>query len=315
MKKKVFLSIITPTFNEEDGIVACIQAVRETMEGYSKELVYEHIIIDNNSTDNTSKLVTTIGENDTRVRLIVNSRNIGASRSIFRALGKTRGIWVIPMLPADLQDPVSVIPQFLELVTDGQTEIVYGVRTNRQESLALNLLRNLYYRIVRRFSHFEIQLNAGEFALVSKSVIDAIVETNDQYPYVRGLIAQTGAKFKTVEYQWQKRTSGKSKASPLVLIDTAVNGLFSTSQIPARLALICGFVFSCLGIFSGFLFLIATLIFGVNTGTGIPTLIISLFVISGIQLFFLGLIGEYVLSIHRQIKLEPTVRSVKETNS
>jgi glycosyltransferase involved in cell wall biosynthesis len=314
MKQKIFLSIITPTFNEEDGIVACIQAVRETMNAYSKDLLYEHIIIDNNSTDSTSKLVAAVSENDTRVRLIVNSRNIGASRSIFRALGKAKGKWVVPMLPADLQDPISVIPQFLEIIADGQTEIVYGVRTNRQESLVLKTLRNLYYRIVRRFSHFEIQLNAGEFALISKSVVDAIVETNDQYPYVRGLIAQTGAKFKMVEYQWQKRTFGKSKASPLVLIDTAVNGLISTSQIPARLALICGFAFSCLGVFSGFLFLIATLIFGVNIGTGIPTLIISFFVISGVQLFFLGLIGEYVLSIHRQIKLEPTVKSIRETN-
>jgi glycosyltransferase involved in cell wall biosynthesis len=315
MNKQVFLSIITPTYNEEDAILTCIGAVRETMKAYSKELVYEHIIIDNNSTDSTPQLVETVGELDSRVRLIVNSRNIGASRSIFRALGKAKGNWVVPMLPADLQDPVSVIPQFLDLVKVGQTEVVYGVRTNRQESLVLNLLRNTYYRIVRKFSNFEIQLNAGEFALVSKSVVDAIIETNDQYPYVRGLIAQTGAKFKTVEYQWQKRTSGKSKASPLVLIDTAVNGLISTSQIPARLALICGFVFSCVGIFSGFIFLVATLIFDVKIGTGIPTLIISFFVISGIQLFFLGLIGEYVLSIHRQIKLEPTVRSIRETNS
>jgi glycosyltransferase involved in cell wall biosynthesis len=315
MKKNIFLSVITPTYNEEDGIEACIAAVREILKSYSENLKYEHLIIDNDSSDGTAKLVEEASKLDKNIRLIVNSRNIGASRSIFRALGKTEGLWVIPMLPADLQDPVEVIPKFLDLIQDGETEVVYGVRKNRKESWSLRTLRAIYYRIVRKFSNVKMQANAGEFALVSRKVIDAIVLTNDQYPYVRGLISQTGARFRTVEYEWQTRKSGKSKASPLELIDVAVNGLISTSQIPARIALICGFLLSSIGITSAGFYLGATLIFGVSIGTGIPTLIISLLFISGIQLFFLGLIGEYVLSIHRQIKVEPPVYSRIETNS
>ena len=315
MDNEVFLTIITPTYNEVESIGSCIRAVRETLQNYSEVMVYEHLIIDNNSTDSTAEVVAEAAESDNRVRLIVNSRNIGAERSIFRALGKAKGKWVVPMLPADMQDPVSVIPQFLDLVHDGSIEIVYGIRTNRQESLFMRSLRTVYYRIIRKFSNTEIHLNAGEFALVSKEIVSTIIETNDQYPYVRGLISQTGAKFKTLEYSWEVRKSGKSKASPLVLIDVAINGFVSTSQIPARIALICGFLLSTLGILAGFSYLIATLFFGATIGTGIPTLVISLFFFSGIQLFFLGLIGEYVLSIHRQVKLEPSVRSSKEINA
>jgi VIT1/CCC1 family predicted Fe2+/Mn2+ transporter len=179
----------------------------------------------------------------------------------------------------------------------------------------MRILRSLYYRTVRKFSSIELQLNAGEFALLRRDIVDAIVATNDQYPYVRGLISQTGARFKTVDYSWEQRAAGKSKASPLVLIDLAVNGFVSTSQIPARIALICGFVLSALGTTAGVFYMIATIFFGYSIGTGIPTLIVALFFFSGIQLFFLGLIGEYVLSIHRQVKLEPAVHTSREINS
>ena len=315
MSEKVFLTVITPTYNEVESIENCIRSVRETLQNYSEQIVYEHLIIDNNSTDATADVVERAAFADKRIRLIVNSRNIGASRSIFRALGKAKGDWVIPMLPADMQDPVHVIPQFLDLVKDGQTQVVYGVRTNRRENLLMRILRSLYYRTVRKFSSIELQLHAGEFALLRRDIVDAIVDTNDQYPYVRGLISQTGARSKTVNYSWERRAAGKSKASPLVLIDLAVNGFVSTSQIPARVALICGFVLSALGTTAGVFYTIATIFFGYSLGTGIPTLIVALFFFSGIQLFFLGLIGEYVLSIHRQVKLEPAVHTSKEINS
>lgn len=315
MSDKVFLTVITPTYNEVESIENCIRSVRETLQNYSEQIVYEHLIIDNNSTDATADVVERAAFSDKRIRLIVNSRNIGASRSIFRALGKAKGDWVIPMLPADMQDPVHVIPQFLDLVKDGQTQVVYGVRTNRRENLLMRIFRSLYYRTVRKFSSIELQLHAGEFALLRRDIVDAIVDTNDQYPYVRGLISQTGARSKTVDYSWERRAAGKSKASPLVLIDLAVNGFVSTSQIPARVALICGFVLSALGTTAGVFYTIATIFFGYSLGTGIPTLIVALFFFSGIQLFFLGLIGEYVLSIHRQVKLEPAVHTSKEINS
>jgi polyisoprenyl-phosphate glycosyltransferase len=315
MNDEVFLTIITPTYNEVESIENCIRSVRETLKNYSEQIVYEHLIIDNNSTDATVEVVAQAASSDHRVRLIVNSRNIGASRSIFRALGKAKGKWVVPMLPADMQDPVHVIPNFLDSIKDGQTQVVYGVRTNRREQFAMRVLRSFYYRSVRRFASIELQLNAGEFALLSREIVDAIVETNDQNPYVRGLISQTGAKFKIVDYEWEQRKAGKSKASPLVLIDLAVNGFVSTSQIPARVALICGFILSTLGISAGVFYLIATIFFGLSVGSGIPTLIVALFFFSGVQLFFLGLIGEYVLSIHRQVKLEPAVNSSREINS
>lgn len=314
LKNKIDLTVITPSYNEEGGITKCIEDLRSTLNQYSKSLNYEHIIIDNNSTDNTAKIVAVLARQDPRIKLVVNSRNIGASRSIFRALGMAKGEWVVPMLPADLQDPVSVIPQFLDNAKLGEVDVVYGIRKNRQESFLLRTMREIYYRAVRKFSNIEMQLNAGEFALINKKVANAIVSTNDQYPYVRGLIAQTNSRFSKVEYSWDTRKTGKSKANPLELIDVAINGFVSTSQVPARLALLSGFVLSSFGIVAGLGYLVATLIFSSQVGTGIPTLVVAFFFITGIQLFFLGLIGEYVLSIHRQIRPEPPVYNKIEVN-
>ncbi len=314
MIQRVELTVITPCFNEEGGIAKCVEELRKSLSQYSTLLNYEHLIIDNDSTDGTADIVAKLAKDDQKVKLVVNSRNIGASRSIFRALGMAKGDWVVPMLPADLQDPPSVIPTFLENAKRENVDVVYGIRKNRQESFILRSMREIYYRAVRRFSNVDMQINAGEFALINRRVVDAITSTNDQYPYVRGLIAQTNAQFSKVEYSWDTRKTGKSKASPLELIDVAINGFVSTSQVPARLALLSGFLLSSVGIFAGIGYLVATLVFDSQIGTGIPTLIVGFFLISGVQLFFLGLIGEYVLSIHKQVKPEPLVYSKREIN-
>lgn len=315
MIQGIELTVITPCFNEEGGIVKCVEELRKSLSQYSNSLNYEHLIIDNNSTDGTADIVAKLAKDDPRIKLVVNSRNIGASRSIFRALGMAKGEWVVPMLPADLQDPPSVIPAFLENAKREIVDVVYGIRKNRQESFILRSMREIYYRAVRRFSNVDMQINAGEFALINRRVVDAITSTNNQYPYVRGLIAQTNAQFSKVEYSWDTRKTGKSKASPLELIDVAINGFVSTSQVPARLALLSGFLLSSVGILAGLGYLVATLVFDSQIGTGIPTLIVGFFLISGVQLFFLGLIGEYVLSIHKQVKPEPLVYSKREINS
>lgn len=310
---KILLSVITPTFNEEDSIVFCIRKLREVMGNYDKDFEYEHIIIDNSSKDQTVKFAVTEAVKDPRVKVIVNSRNIGASRNIYRALSKTSGDWVVPMLPADLQDPAEIIPIMLE-ARDKDTQIVYGIRANREESKILRLIRKVYYRILSKMSHFELENDAGEFALISRSVVESILAVKDENPYIRGLIAQTGAKHSSIQYDWKRRANGKSKSSLLVLIDVAINGMVSTTQIPARIALIGGLGVSFLSLIVGLFYTILALASPHVAPPGIPTLIVSIFFIGGIQLFFLGLIGEYVLSLHRQIKPEVSVFSSFEYN-
>jgi hypothetical protein len=217
------------------------------------------------------------------------------------------------MLPADLQDPAEVIPLMLEKAVDG-VEIVYGVRKNRQERLLIRSLRKIYYRTLRNFSTFNLQNDAGDFVLISSRVAMSINSVQDQNPYVRGMIAQTGARFDSVSYTMNKRMQGESKYSAFMLADVAISGMVSSTYIPARIALIMGFLASILGVIAGSIYLLLTIFSGQDTNSGIPTIIITMFFLGGIQLFFLGLIGEYVLSIHRQVKPEPNVTFINEVN-
>jgi len=310
---KINLTVITPTFNEEGSILECINRLKIVMKTCCPEINYEHIIIDNCSEDETVNIAVKESKKDPRIKILVNSRNVGGSRSIYKALSRASGEWIIPMLPADLQDPAEVIPLMLEKAVDG-VEIVYGVRKNRHERLIIRSLRKIYYRTLRNFSTFDLQNDAGDFVLISSRVAMSINSVQDQNPYVRGMIAQTGAKFDSVSYTMNKRMQGESKYSAFMLADLAISGMVSSTYIPARIALIMGFLTSILGVIAGSIYLMLTIFSGQDTNSGIPTIIIAMFFLGGIQLFFLGLIGEYVLSIHRQVKPEPNVTFINEVN-
>ena len=298
------LSIITPCFNEEETVLKCFESLRDVMSKELPGVTYEHIFADNCSTDNTVEIIKSFLKSDSRVKLIVNSKNIGAPRNIYRALSRTSGLAVIPMLPADLQDPAEVIPDFYRDWKAGSL-IVFGQRIQRQESFVMRSLRSLYYRIIKKLASSDIPINAGEFMLIDRKVVDLLFEMRESNPYLRGLIAQVGVRSSSVNYRWGKREFGKSKATPFVLIDTAINGLVSTSRLPARITLLSGFMFSPIGILFGVWSLLASFFSSTSIGSGIPTIIVAIFFIGGIQLFFLGLIGEYVLSIHGEIRPEP----------
>jgi glycosyltransferase involved in cell wall biosynthesis len=298
------LTIITPCFNEEESVLKCFQSLRDVMSKELPDVSYEHIFADNSSTDSTVEVIKGFLKSDSRVKLIVNSKNIGAPRNIYRALSRAKGSAVVPMLPADLQDPADVIPYFYREWKAGSL-IVFGQRTERQESPLMRSLRGLYYRIIKKFASSDIPINAGEFMLIDRKVVDLLVNMRESNPYLRGLIAQVGVKSSFINYRWGKREFGKSKATPFVLIDTAINGLVSTSRLPARIALLSGFILSLIGILLGFWSLLTSLFSNSLVGAGIPTIIVTMFFIGGVQLFFLGLIGEYVLSIHGKIRPEP----------
>jgi hypothetical protein len=217
---------------------------------------------------------------------------------------KAKGDAIIPMLPADLQDPPEVIPDFYRLWEAGSL-VVFGERTNRQERLLLRVLRGIYYRIVRKFAEGNVPINSGEFMLIDRSISNAILELDDQYPYIRGLVAQSVDISSSVKYTWAARAKGKSKSNWFNLLDQAINGLVSTSRIPARLALVGGFLMSGVGFLAGIYSLTANLFNHSSLNSGMPTVIVAIFVFSGLQLFFLGLMGEYVLSIHSQVRRFP----------
>ena len=310
MKK---ISIITPCFNEEINIVICAETVRSVMSKSLPNYDYEHIFANNASTDNSMEILRDLASKDRRIKVISNSRNVGPFNNMWNAMKRASGDAVIPLVPADLQDPPSVIPQFVSKWESGDL-IVYGVRKNREEKLIMRLLRGTYYRMIRKFADAVIPINSGEFLLADRRVILSILELDDAYPYIRGLIAQTSVRSGSVDYTWVKRKHGKSKNSYLDLIDQAINGFVSTSRIPARLALLFGFCFSVLGFIGAIATLVAFLINDNQVQVGVPTIIVSIFLFGGLQLLFFGILGEYILSIHGQVRRTPKVFELERIN-
>jgi len=310
MKK---ITIITPCYNEEDNVEICASELKRVMTEQLPTYNYEHIFADNASTDTTLQKLRALATRDSRVRVISNSRNVGPFKNMWNAMKSGSGDAFIPLLPADLQDPPNVIPDLVKSWEKGFL-VTYGVRTNRQESLIMRLARGSYYRIIKKFASAVVPLNSGEFLLADKKVIESILAVDDQYPYIRGLIAQTGVRSASIPYVWVKRKRGKSKNSFISLVDQAINGFVSTSRVPARLALLSGFILSMLGV--GYAIYTAALVVTTSTNTpvGIPTIIVGIFLLGGIQLFFLGLIGEYILSIHGQVRQVPPMFEIERLN-
>ena len=298
------ISVITPCYNEEETVAECVNRTAKVFRELLPGVEYEHIFADNASTDGTVAVLRKLAAQNKNVKVFVNSRNVGPFRNMYRGMAKAKGDAIIPMLPADLQDPPEIIPDFYRLWSAGSM-VVFGERTNRQEGLLLRALRGIYYRVVRKFAEGNIPINSGEFMLIDKSIAENILALDDQYPYIRGLVAQSVDISSSVKYTWAAREKGKSKANWFNLLDQAINGLISTSRIPARLALVGGFFIAGLGILAGIYSLILNLFGQAHAGAGIPTVIVAIFFFGGLQIFFLGLIGEYVLSIHSQVRPLP----------
>jgi glycosyltransferase involved in cell wall biosynthesis len=310
MKK---LSIITPCYNEEVNVEICAQELKKVMQEKLSGYDYEHIFADNASTDSTLVKLRELAAKDDHIKVISNSRNVGPFRNMWNAMKSATGDAVVPLLPADLQDPPSVIPELVKHWEQGFL-VTYGVRANREESIIMRMARGLYYRIIKKFASAVIPLNSGEFLLADKKVIDSILVVDDQYPYIRGLIAQTGVKSASVPYTWVRRERGKSKNSLISLIDQAINGFVSTSRVPARLALLGGFLLSFLGFAYAIFTVVMVLISDGTAPVGIPTIIVGIFLLGGVQLLFLGLIGEYILSIHGQVRRTPPMFEIERIN-
>jgi len=310
MKK---LSVITPCYNEEVNVEICASELKKVMSESLPNYRYEHIFADNASTDATLEKLRQLADKDKNIKVISNSRNVGPFRNMWNAMKSATGDAVVPLLPADLQDPPTVIPELVRNWENGFL-VTYGVRANREESLLMRMARGLYYRIIKKFAAAVIPLNSGEFLLADKKVIDSILEVDDQYPYIRGLIAQTGVKSASVPYTWVKRERGKSKNNFISLIDQAINGFVSTSRVPARLALLGGFLLSILGFCFAMFTILSVLLSDGSAPVGIPTIIVGIFMLGGLQLLFLGLIGEYILSIHGQVRRTPPMFETERIN-
>ena len=308
------ISIVTPCLNELDSIENCYAAIRQIFDSDLREFDYEHIFCDNDSRDGTVEVLKKLAAADRRVKLILNSRNFGPFNSMFNGLRATSGDLIIPLFPADLQDPPDVIPRMVDSWRKG-SDVVFGVRATREEAWFLRVVRSAYYRLVNRWANIYIPLNVGEFTLITRQVADSITQVDDYYPYLRGLIANAGFKTSSVSYVWRARSKGVSKNSIYRLVDQGLNGLISFTNIPMRLMMLFGGIISVFSVGYAFITFIWTLLARPELAApGIQTLIVGMFFFSGLILFSLGVIGEYVSAIHFQVRRRPLVIERERVN-
>jgi glycosyltransferase involved in cell wall biosynthesis len=295
------ISIISPCFNEIENIRICHAEVKAIFERELPKYHREHIFSDNASTDGTVEVLRELASVDPDVKIILNARNFGPFRSMFNALRYATGDAVLVFLPVDLQDPPELIPNFVRLWETG-VEIVAGARAQRDESTVLRLCRLIFYRLVNRLSDIEIPPDVGEFQLIDRKVWRAVVDRTDYYPYVRGIIASVGFRRVIVPYTWRARARGVSKNNFFRLVDQALNGIFAFTVAPLRACTFVGFGLAVLCMLYALGAVIAYLISPHLAPRGVTTIIVALLFFSGVQLFFLGMLGEYVTAIHAQVR-------------
>lgn len=306
-----FISIVTPCYNEEDNVEELYSQVKEIFNSL-QNYVYEHIFIDNASKDNTLKILKDLAAKDENVKVIANARNFGHIRSPYHALLQARGDAVIQLV-ADLQDPPKMIIDFINKWEEGY-KVVLGVKTQSEESSLMFAIRKMYYNFINRVSDIELTKNNTGFGLYDKRVIEILRGIDDPYPYFRGLISDIGFESFKIEYLQPARKRGITKNNFYTLYDIAMLGITNHSKIPLRVAAMLGFAMSAFSFGIAIVYLLAKLIFWNYFSFGTAPLIIGLFLFSSVQLFFIGIIGEYIGSIHTQVLKRPHVIEKERIN-
>ena len=305
------ISIVSPCFNEEENVENLYLQVKEVFKNLP-EYKYEHIFIDNDSSDKTVQILKGILENDPNVKVIVNIRNFGHIRSPFYGMLQSKGDAVI-LIVSDLQDPPSMITDFIHKWEEGY-KIVIGVKTKSKENKLMFLIRKMFYYIITKLSETDQIKNFTGFGLYDRQFIEILRNLEEPYPYFRGLISEFGFYRIEIPYTQPRREKGITKNNFYTLYDMAMLGFVSHSKLPLRLASFIGFIVSFLSFFIALVYLIYKLIFWNNFSVGIAPLVIGIFFFGGVQLFFLGIIGEYVGAIFTQVKKRPLVIEKERIN-
>ncbi len=306
------ITIMTPCYNEEQNVREVhrrLMAVAATLSQYR----FEHLFIDNASTDGTVSVLRQMAAEDPTVRVIVNARNVGPDRSGMHALLQAQGD-AIGILVADLQDPPELFTDMIR-AWEGGAPIVAGIKNTSDESWLMYRLRTAYYRLVARLTNVRIMAHFTGFGLYDRSVIDKIrADFRDPYPYFRGMIAELGLPVAEIHYNQNRRARGLTSQNFYSLYDFAMLGITNLSKVPLRLVVFAGFVSAFLSFLTGMFYLVYKLVYWKNFTVGVAPVVLGLFFLGSIQLIALGIIGEYVGSIHTLVLKRPLVTEKERIN-
>ena len=304
------ISIVTPCFNEKDNIDELCGRIQATMDGLNYR--YEHIFIDNCSTDGTVQKIKEIAAKDKRVKLIVNVRNFGHIKSPYYALLQSRGDACV-LIASDLQDPPEMIKDFIEKWEEGFNTVL-AVKPESKESPLMFFIRKIYYKLITKISEVPLVKNATGAGLFDRKVLEILRKLDDPYPYFRGLVCEVGGPIATVPFTQPRRARGVTKNNFFTLYDLAMLGITNHSKVPLRLMTMMGFAISVVSFLVAIGFFVAKLFFWNSFELGMAPVIIGLFFFCSVLTFFMGVLGEYIGSIHTQIRNMPLVIEAERIN-
>jgi polyisoprenyl-phosphate glycosyltransferase len=305
------ISIVTPCFNEEGNVEELYTRVRAMMAGLGRYR-YEHVFIDNHSSDRTVEILKKIAAVDTNVKVIVNARNFGHIRSPLHALYQTTGDAVIGIV-ADLQDPPEMIPDLVREWEKGFA-MVLCIKRSSGENPVMFRVRKMYYRLISRLSEIETFENYTGFGLYERRVIEIVKSFHDPYPYFRGVIAEIGLPHVKLYYDQPARKRGFTKNNLYTLYDMGMLAITNLSKVPLRVVTFMGFATATVSALVGLGYLIYKLAFWNRFSVGVAPLVIGIFFFASIQLISVGILGEYVASIHTQVQQRPLVVEQERLN-
>ncbi len=306
------ITIVIPTFNEEPNIELAYGRVKkvfaERLKGYDMQILF----IDNASTDNTRDKIKTLADKDQSVQAIFNNTNFGFSKSSFYGLSQAEGDCAILMY-ADMQDPPEVIPQFVKKWEEGY-RVVVGVKNKSKENPLMYCIRGLYYKLMDRLSDVEHIKQFDGFGLYDASFVKQLRSIKDSLPYLRGLVAEIGPERAEVEYTQEKRIEGKSSFNFMKYYDVAMLGMTSSSKAVLRMATFIGMILSLLCVVVAIVTLVIKIIYWEYYSVGTAAILIGIFFVGGVQIFFLGFLGEYIANINQRTMNHPIVVEKERIN-
>ncbi len=305
------ISIVTPCYNEEENVEEIYNRIKEVFKSLP-DFAYEQIFIDNCSTDKTVNILKRLSAADRKVKVILNARNFGHIRSPFYGLLQAEGDAVV-LIASDLQDPPEMIREFVMKWEEGY-RIVIAVKKKSEESRIMFTLRQMYYKFVAKLSEIELIQDFTGYGLYDKKVVEVLRKIKDPYPYFRGLICDIGFERAEVQFVQPRRKKGKTKNNFYSLFDMAMLGITNHSKLPLRIATMLGFILSLISLIISLVYFIAKIFFWNNIPFGFAPLIIGLFFFGSVQLFFIGILGEYIGSIYTQVLKRPLVIEKERVN-